>query len=108
MSEQWWTGPEIMRVYAVTESKLAAFSRRGDLARRRGPDGAVRYPLEAVHELFPRRGCASLDERQGLAMGVLGETKLGEATPAAAEVKILSRPPEPARERPAAFARRAR
>lgn len=96
MSEQWWTGPEITRVYTVTESKLKAFSRRGDLARQCDPEGTVRYPLEAVHELFPRRGCVSLEDRPGASMAVLGHTTLGEASPPAAEVKILSRPPQPA------------
>jgi hypothetical protein len=96
MTEQWWTGPEITRVFAVTASKLAAFSRRGDLPRRLGADGLTRYPLDVVHELFPRRGSASLEERPGESLAVLGETALGAPAGHAAEVKILSRPPHPA------------
>ena len=95
MTEHWWTGPEITRVFAVTASKLAAFSRRGDLPRRVGEDGLVRYRLEVIHELFPRRGSAALEERAGEHLGVLGVTALGAASGHAAEVKILSRPPHP-------------
>ncbi len=91
----WWPVSEVVRVYAVTESKLTAFWKRGDLNRQR-MDGELCYPVELVHELFPRRGSAALDDREGSVMATVGLTKLGDASPEAAEVKILSRPPQPA------------
>lgn len=72
----WMTAEQIAARYTVGEQRLLDYSRRGNLAMMRRPDGVVVFDADDVASFFRPRGVAV----QGMA--VLGASRLGVAQPA--------------------------
>ena len=106
---QWKTAEQISALYVVGEERLIAYSRRGNLAMRRRPDGAVLFDEDGVARFFRTRiaAAAALSAPRANNLGVLGVARLGEAPQANATVAAAAPAPSPRADRRRALRRAA-
>jgi hypothetical protein len=69
----WMTATELSARFTVSEDRLAAYARRGNLAMRRTGDGSVVFDAARASQIFLRRGESA--ESRGFA--ILGASRLG-------------------------------
>lgn len=76
----WMTAVELAERYVVGEERLLQYSRRGNLAFKRGPGDLLLFDESAVARFFRPRSGSIVTYRvpRGPHLGVLGTGRLGE------------------------------
>jgi hypothetical protein len=80
----WKSASDLQDLYAVSEERLEAFARRGNLPFRREASGAILYEEGGVARLFRSRGgglTISAEAASNPGFGVLGAMRLGAPAP---------------------------
>ncbi|HET9956053.1 MAG TPA: hypothetical protein VFQ61_16215 [Polyangiaceae bacterium] len=76
----WKTAEQLSELYFIGADRLLAYSRRGNLPRTCTEQGVYLFDEEVAACLFRRRSAAGVEAP--VSWGVLGEARLGAASPA--------------------------